>query len=143
MPRGLIGTETHVTADLQRANTILAGQHQMNDAEPLTQGLVGVLEDRPDQDREAIADIAWRAFIATPIEVLWMLMDIGVLATRTARAFRPSVLHQIFRAGRVIWEQALKVANRHLMNVQGVLRFFPHGLSPVEWGLYAMLEDTC
>lgn len=133
-PCGFVGTESHVATDLKRADALLASQHQVNDAEPFTERLVGVLEDRPDQDGEAIADAPGRALVALPVVVLRMGMDIVIGAARTARAFGPSVLHQIFRAGRVIWEQALKIANRHLMNVQGVFGFLPHGLVSLQCG---------
>lgn len=127
-PRSFVGTESHIAADLKRANALLTGQHQMNDAEPFTERLVGVLEDRPNQDREAIADASRRTLVALPMVVLRMWVDVIIGATRTARTFRPSVLHQIFRASLVVWELALKIANRHLMNLQRVLLFFPHGL---------------
>ena len=56
-PCGFVGAEAHVAADLKGADALLAGQHQVNDAEPFTERLVGVLEDRSDQDREAIANL--------------------------------------------------------------------------------------
>src|SRR5438046_3122551 len=64
-PSGFVGAETHIAHDLQRADALLAGQHQVNDAEPLAQRLVGVLEDRPDENREPIA--LWQAILALPV----------------------------------------------------------------------------
>ena len=52
--------------NLEGANALLAGEHQMNDPEPVPQRLVRVLEDRPGDDGEAIA--VRRAFLALPVE---------------------------------------------------------------------------
>ena len=49
--------------NLERADALLAGQHQVHDLEPLAQRLVGVLEDRAAMKREPIA--VWRAFSRT------------------------------------------------------------------------------
>ncbi len=126
-PRGLVGTESHVTADLQRVNALLAGEHQMNDAEPLTERLVGVLEDRPDQDREAVAIL--RALCTLPVPFLvFKLINLVVFAARAVRPIRPAIQRQIRLAGVLIRELTLKICNRHLMDLQGVLLFFPHGL---------------
>ena len=38
--------------DLQCTDTLLAGQHHVNDAEPVPQRLIRVLEDRSDQNTE-------------------------------------------------------------------------------------------
>lgn len=132
-PRGFVGAESHVATDLKRANALLAGKHQMNDAEPDAEWFVSILEDRSDKDREAIAHATRRALVALPVIILRMWMDIFIGAARTAHAFRPAVLHQIFRAGRIIWKQALKVANRHLVNVHGAFGF-PHGLGSFQSG---------
>lgn len=126
-PRGLIGTETHVAAYLKGANTLFACQHQMNDAEPLAQGLVGVLKDRSDQDREAIAILRAHAALPVPFLVLKPI-DVAVVAARTAHTFGPAILRKIRLAGVFVRELTLEICNRHLMDLQSVLLFFPHGL---------------
>ena len=132
-PGSFVGTESHIAAHLQRTDSLLARKHQVNDAEPFAEGFVGVLEDRPDQDGKAIADATRRALVALPVIILRVWMHILIGAARTAHAFRPAILHQIFRAGRVIWEQALKIANRHLVDMESVFRF-PHGLGSFQSG---------
>ena len=117
-PRGFVGTKSHIATDLKRANPLFTGQHQMNNAEPFTQRLVGILEDRPDQDREAIADSTRRALIALPIEVFRMLMVIGIPTTRTAYTIWPPILDQVGRARSFIWKLTLKISERHLMDVE-------------------------
>lgn len=126
-PCGFVGAKTHVPAHLKGANPLLAGEHQVNDAEPLTQGLVGVLKDRSNQDGKAIADTAWRALIALPVILLGVGMHIVIFATWARHTIGPSVVHQILSASRVIREHALKVTNRHLMNLKAVFLFSSHG----------------
>lgn len=126
-PRSFVGAKAHVAADLKRADTLLAGQHQMNDAEPFTQGLIGVLEDRPNQNREPVAIV--RALRRLPVPFLVLkLIDLVVFAARTAHTFGSAVLKQIRFAGVLIRELTLEICNRHLMDLQGVLLFFSHGL---------------
>ena len=57
-PGGFIGTKSHIATDVERAHALLAREHQMHDAEPFTQGLVGVFKNRPNQHRKPIADSA-------------------------------------------------------------------------------------
>src|SRR5207302_1104427 len=52
VPGGRVRPEPHVAVDLQRADPLLASQHKVDDAEPLTQRLIRILEDRPDDGRE-------------------------------------------------------------------------------------------
>src|SRR6516225_9427139 len=65
-PRGFVGAEAHVTLHLQGADALLAGKHEMDHAEPLAQWLVGVLEDRADEMREAVGS-ALAAVRALPL----------------------------------------------------------------------------
>ena len=49
VPSGVVRAEAHHAMNLKGADALLAGQHQVDDAEPLAQRLIGVLEDRADQ----------------------------------------------------------------------------------------------
>jgi hypothetical protein len=125
--RGIVGTEAHDAVDLQSAYALLTRQHHMHDAEPLAQRFVGVLEDRSDEHREAVADAFRRALVAVPVVgLLTVFMDIIVAAARAAyRAVGPAVRGQVRLAGVFVREQLLELSNRHLVNLQ-VLGFLVH-----------------
>jgi hypothetical protein len=53
--RGIVGTKAHDAVDLECADTILTGEHQVHDAEPIAQRLVRILKNRADKHREAVA----------------------------------------------------------------------------------------
>src|ERR1700680_5154789 len=46
-PSGLVGAKAHITFDLQRAHSLFAGKHKVDDAEPLAERLVCVFENGP------------------------------------------------------------------------------------------------
>src|SRR5260370_1541439 len=52
--RGAVGAEAHHPLDLECADPLLAGQHQVDDLEPLAERLVRVLKDGARDMREAI-----------------------------------------------------------------------------------------
>ena len=54
IPSRLIRAKAHEAANLQGAHALLAGQHQMRDAEPILQRLIRVLKDRARNMRKAI-----------------------------------------------------------------------------------------
>ena len=132
-PGGFVGAKAHVSADLKGTHAFLAGEHQMNDAEPFTQGLVGVLKDSADQHRESIADIPWRALIALPMEGFRMSMNIGVATPWTLHPVGPAIVHQIRPAGHIIRKHTLEVYHCHLVDVQRAFRFL-HGLVSLQSG---------
>lgn len=114
IPSGAIGTEAHHAMDLQGRNALLAGEHQIDDLEPRFHGNVGVLEDRSDQHREAIAAFI-RAFRALPME--WHSADwadLFVPAASAANLLRPTALLQIELAGIIGREQPFELRDRHL-----------------------------
>jgi hypothetical protein len=122
--RRLVRAKAHLPLNLQRANSFLAGQHQVYDLEPLPQRLVGVLKDRARDVREAIA-LIWRALVALPLE--------GHRANRkhfhrtTARANHavgPTSLNQIRLAGILIASRkhGLELGLGHLVNWLGAAR---------------------
>src|SRR5437588_5441858 len=77
VPSGLVRTETHVPFHLKGANPLLAGQQQMDDAEPLAKVDIGVLEYRADQHRKPIA-AAGSASVANPMKGGSVRLDRGI-----------------------------------------------------------------
>lgn len=53
--RRLIRTEANLPLNLECADSFLAGGHEVNDFEPLTKQLVGILENRSGDNGEPIA----------------------------------------------------------------------------------------
>ena len=126
-PGSFVGAKAHVATNLQGADPLLTGEHQMNDAEPFPQGLIGILEDGADQYRKAIGIIRALLTLPVPFHVM-QFMDLLASTTRTGHAFWPAVPFEIFTACILMRELLLKLYNRHLMDLQRVLLLFPHGL---------------
>jgi hypothetical protein len=130
-----VATEAHDALDLKGAYSLLAGQHRMGDAEPVTQGLVRVLKDGACRMREAIAGI-WRTLVALPfVRHRSDRKDLYGTAARANDAFRPTPLHQIRLARFFIWEHRLELSDGHLVNW---LRSAGHLAIPVYGGEYGM-----
>lgn len=134
-PRGLVGTESHVPHDLQCANPLLAGEHQVHDAEPLSQRLVRVFEDRIDQHGKTVAGI-WSAVIALPVKVFGAVRLGLKAAARTAyNAIGPAVVHQVLLAGVLVRKLLLEIRHTHLVDsVMRGLYLLGHGQSPIGLG---------
>jgi len=116
---GFVGAEAEHPLDLQGAHPLLAGQHQVNDPEPVTERLIRILEDGPRDHGEAIAG-ARSAFVALPFERHGADREhLLVPAAGAPDAFRPAALHQIGFAGFLIGEHVLELAGRHLRNGLG------------------------
>ena len=131
-PCSFVGAKAHISADLQRADPLLAREHEMHDAEPFTQWLVGILEDRPDQQRKAIGVITALLTLPVPFHVM-QFMDLLAATTRTRYAFWPAVTFEIFPARIFMRELFLKLYNRHLVNLEKAFRFL-HGLVSLQSG---------
>ncbi len=111
--RGFIGAETHHAMDLERGNTFLAGQHQIDDLEPNVHGLIRVLKDRADQHGEPIAALV--AFVTLPVKRSGLYhIHVIVVAARAANASRPAPSGQIRLAGIISRKQLFELRNRHL-----------------------------
>ncbi len=114
-PCGTVRTSADDTMDLQSGNALLASQHHVNDLEPSTKRIVGVLEDGADQYGEPIA--LRRALMALPME--WAAIervDLFVITPGTANRFRPALVHQVGLAGVLTGEQLLKLTKGELMD---------------------------
>src|SRR5207248_2067192 len=116
-PSGFERTEAHVAPQLPSADAFLAGHHQMRDFEPVPQRLVGVLEDRPDQNGEPIA--VRGALLALPMPLAgFEFIDRRIATARANRAFRPSAGFQIPLAGILVSdrETSIKFRRTHLVD---------------------------
>src|SRR5205807_10559565 len=65
--RGRIGTEAHHSMNLQRGNSLLAGQHEIDDLEPSLERDLRIIEDGFGDDGEATAP-RFGTFLALPME---------------------------------------------------------------------------
>jgi hypothetical protein len=119
-PRGLVGTKAHVSIDLKRAHSLLANEHQMNDAIPFAKRLVGVLENRPGDMRKTVGNTL-SAVHALPLESHgFKLVDVPASATRAADAIRPAARDKISATRELIREQFFKLRRRKLVNWLGL-----------------------
>lgn len=113
---GLVTAEPHDAHDLEGADPLLAGQHEVNNAKPVPERLVGVFEDGPGDDREAVAAIRG-AGIALPLEChSGDFVDHVGAATGAFDAQRPTVADQIGLTGFLGREGLLPLGNGHLVN---------------------------
>lgn len=127
-PSGFDRTEAHIAANLARTHTLFAGEHQVGDLEPVAQWLVGILEDRPGDDRKPIAILC--ALLALPVPLAGrQVIDRWIAATRTVNALGPSAGLQIGLAGILIIyrEHAVELGGSQL--VDGLW----HGSNPSQW----------
>ena len=115
IPSGFVGTESHVSANLQGAHAFLARQHQVRDLEPIQQRLICVLEDRSANVREAIRRHR-RTLIALPMPgVASQGFRVIRTATRTLHAVRPALAHKVLAACVLVRERSSELWNGHLM----------------------------
>jgi hypothetical protein len=107
--RSFVAPESHVAHDLERANSLFAGQHQVNDLEPVAERLVRVFEDCPDQNGEAIA-ARLGALTALPmIGPIGHGINVNIPASRAMNAFRPAPLDEV--------SLAIIISNEHVVKL--------------------------
>jgi hypothetical protein len=121
----LIGAETEHALYLQSGNALFAGEHHVNDAEPLAEGNLRIFKDGPDQDGEAIA--GGRACVALPAEAAYSV-GLHSPATRAVDAFRPAVRGEVSLASIIVGERRFPLADGHLMDALAGLF---HGRTPI------------
>ena len=116
-PSGFVGAKAHIAEDLKGAHALLADQHQVRDSVPIFQRLIRVLKDCAGQLREAIACGASRsALSALPMMARGQRIDLGVTATRTSDAMRPTAGHEIHNAIVLSFKQRIELGRCHLMD---------------------------
>jgi hypothetical protein len=126
-PSGFVGTEPHVTHDLQSAHALFAGEHEMGDAEPIAERLIRVLEDGPGDMREPVA--VRGALFALPMPLArFQVIDLRIAAPGAMHAIGPPTGNQIGLASIFIREGRIELSGGHLRNW---LRTFCHGSTPL------------
>jgi hypothetical protein len=121
IPSGSVRAEAHHAMDLKRADPLLAGEHEVDDAEPLAKRLIGVLENRPGDVGEAVIGPRGGTGIAQPVPGHRAVrLDLYVAAAGTGDAFGPAVPDQIGTARILIRERRFPLADGHLMDLLGL-----------------------
>jgi hypothetical protein len=129
-PRGFIGTEAHDALDLKSGDTLFAGHHHVNYAEPLAKALVRVLEDSSDEVREPIAINI--ASVALPFEGhRGHCGDLDRTTTGAVHPIGPAVRDQIGGASVFVRKGLFELGDRHLVDAHGRLRFDERSYSPM------------
>jgi hypothetical protein len=123
--RRAVRAEAHDALDLEGANSLLAGQHQMDDAKPFAKRLVRVLKNGARDVREAIA--IHLARFALPMKAGRQRVDLGIAATRAVNAVRPASRHEIGAARLLVNKRRFELSDGHLMDWLGALG--GHGVS--------------
>ncbi len=117
VPSRPVRAEAHHAMDLERANALLAGEHEMDDAEPVAQRLIRVLENRSGDMRETVIGFRGRAFVAEPIpRHLAMSLHMHVAATRAGNTLRPAMPDQIRAARIFVRERPFPLGEGQLMD---------------------------
>jgi hypothetical protein len=135
---GIVAAEAHHALNLQGAHSLLAGKHQMGDAIPVAERLLGVLKNRPCEAREPIA--VFGAFPALPVKRLVArgVVQVRIAAARAMDAFRPTPRHQVAKAGSIVpnREASLELSRGHLRDW---FRALCHGGNPS----FSTVEGYC
>src|SRR5579863_3504026 len=116
-PSRLVRAEAEKTIDLQRAHSLFARQHQVNDPEPVFERLIGVLKDRAGDVREAIGRVLG-ALIALPMpRIALQFCGLYSATTRAMNALGPAFTDQIGAASVLIRERLIELRRRQLVNM--------------------------
>lgn len=107
--RGFIRTEAHIPHDLQRTHALFANQHKVHDLEPVTERLVGVLKDRPDQNRKPIAT-RLGAFGALPVKgTIGDGIHVHIATAGAVDTFGPAAGNEVSFASILVREHIVKL----------------------------------
>lgn len=129
IPSRLIASEAHIAVDLPSADAFLAGEHQVNDPEPLPQIDVGILEDCPGNIREAIsAPLTAIRALPMPFAGLERVHPVRA-AARAIDAFGPAVSDQVGIASVFVRERLFPLGDTHLHDLAGLF-CAGHGFIP-------------
>ena len=117
IPSSFVRAEAQETIDLKRAHSLLAGEHQVNDTEPILERLIRVLEDRAGDVGEAIGRIR-RTCVALPMPRVAFQFRGGFGATtRAANALGPTLADKISAARFLIRERLVELRGGKLVNM--------------------------
>jgi hypothetical protein len=124
-------TKPHITPNLASTYSFLAGKHQVNDAIPIAERLVGIFENRARKVRETIRTSlsAIRAF-PMPFTGLEAISPLAP-AARAADAFRPALADKVSTASVLVRKHRLELGNAHLMDLRRLFCSGHNGLSYV------------
>lgn len=127
-PSGFDGAEAHVAPDLPRTNSLFAGEHQVNDFEPVTERLVRVLENGASDDGETIAVVG--THLALPVIAGCERIDLVVVTAGAFDTIRPAPSLQVGPASTLIadWKHRVELSRCKLVNW---LRTLCHDGSPL------------
>ena len=130
-PCGFVGTEAHDALYLESGNAFLAGQHHVDDAEPLPQVFICVLKNSPGNMGKSVAGF-WSALVALPRpRAIGQLVGVLRAATRATDTVRPSTGNQIGATSFFIREHGFELGDGEL--VDG-FRSLSHGNLPCAEG---------
>jgi len=133
-PRGFQRTETHISPNLPSAHSFLTNEHEVDDAIPIAQRLIGVLENGAGDDREPIT--VWSALFALPMPFTsFKIIDLWIAAARTINAIWPAPGVQVSLASILIGEHGLELGGGQLHDLR---RLFGsgHGFLPAMEGYW-------
>ena len=118
IPSGLQRTKAHIAPNLASAYSFFAGEHQMNDAIPIAERFIRVLENRTSEMRETIrASLA--AIRALPMPSTgFKIVNPFTPATRAADAFRPALANKVSTTSVFVGEYRLELRDAHLMDLR-------------------------
>lgn len=122
-PSGAVRPGSDCTMDLQSRHALFACQHHVNHTEPRAKRIIGVLEDRPDKDGEAVA-VRGTVMALPVVGAAFQGVYLVVSATGAQDALGPAVGLQVLLAVVISREKLLELRNRHLVNLAGLLLHF-------------------
>jgi hypothetical protein len=117
IPSGFVAAEAHGPMDLEGRNALFAGQHDVNDSEPVPEGFIGVLKDGPGDNAEAVIGAGRAAHVAQPSHLNRPVGLYGVVSTPGAPdANGPAMGHQISLASRLVRKCLFPLGDSHLVD---------------------------
>jgi hypothetical protein len=119
IPSRLVGTETHIAVDLAGTDALLAGQHEVDDAEPLPQVHIRILEDRPSDVGKPIAARAAIRALPFPFHRLERI-DAHTATARAMDAIRPAMGDKVGVTSILCGEGRFPLGDSHLMDLAGL-----------------------
>ena len=137
VPSGSVGAEAHHPLDLEGANSLLAGQHEVDDAEPVAKRLIGVLEDRAGDMREAVVGLGRRALVALPIP--WhraVLVDLHSCRSAGKQRLPASDARQDRRSTHLRWGKPFPIGRRSFGGLAWAVWRGPCRNSPLDRSQY-------